>query len=344
MTPTLSTRRKPRTPPLPAALGREVRFGLSLLGLLLAMLGVAVYVKMERPACRSVEAEVAAADGDQEGSAEETLHAAAGELQPPSAEAMPVPAHEDTSATKPLWENDRVADRHDVTPPADMPLPVGTPSRGRQRASCRAVKATRLPSPIRRPDRSIRFRPKAKPCPKMNPPPKGHSPPAPAFCRAPPDGRGAWRENVRCRRTAAEMSAEPSLPPTHRPTVPRCCRAKRGMSGPVRCTSPDRFSRPPASNRRWPSRGIHLWSPLPRDRFAAGARADDLRGGDSVDEGPCAALGRPYAAAHGPEPTLEYARRRARRRSLRFAAGAAICRMHARRCTAGSSMRRRRRR
>ncbi len=196
-------------PAAAAALGREVRFGLSLLGLLLAMLGVAVYVKMGTPGLPFGRGEVAAADGDQEGSAEETLHAAAGELQPPSAEAMPVPAHEDTSATKPLWENDRVADRHDVTPPADMPLPVGTA----EPAAAKEPRAGGQSNPFAVADQAAgpidQVSAESEAMPENAPPHEGPESLAPAF-GAPPMAEGHG-EKMSAADEPAEMRAEPEL-------------------------------------------------------------------------------------------------------------------------------------
>ncbi len=112
---------EPESPAAAAALGREVRFGLSLLGLLLAMLAAAVYVKMGMPGLPWGRQDVAAVDAPAdtaEAPAENTAHAE------PAVQA-PVPAQEDTSSTQPLWNSDSYAGRHEAAPPTDAPLPVG---------------------------------------------------------------------------------------------------------------------------------------------------------------------------------------------------------------------------
>jgi nucleoid-associated protein YgaU len=113
---------EPESSAAASALGREVRFGLSLLGLLLAMLAAAVYVKLGTPGLPWGKSEVAAADSPEDAAlapAEDTAHAEAAQPQ------APVPAQEDTSSAKPLWNNDRYTRQHEAVPPADAPLPVG---------------------------------------------------------------------------------------------------------------------------------------------------------------------------------------------------------------------------
>ncbi|HEY4308197.1 MAG TPA: LysM peptidoglycan-binding domain-containing protein [Pirellulales bacterium] len=108
-----------------AALGREVRFGISLLALLLAMLGAALYVKLGTPGLPWARHEVAAADGSEPAGEPPATEPAQASAEPEMPSAPPTPAQEETSSTKPLWENDRYAGRGEAQPPADAPLAVG---------------------------------------------------------------------------------------------------------------------------------------------------------------------------------------------------------------------------
>jgi len=107
-----------------AALSKEVRFGLTLLGLLLAMLAAALYVKLGYPGLHRGEHSVADV-GTEESAVAPAAQSLATE-QTPAAEPVQVPAYEDTSDAKSRWTRDRYASRHDPAPPDDEPLPIGS--------------------------------------------------------------------------------------------------------------------------------------------------------------------------------------------------------------------------
>jgi nucleoid-associated protein YgaU len=115
-------------PQVAAALGREVRFGLTLIGLLLALLATALYVKIGSPGFPWKRHSVADASDAGEANQEASTAVPSAGDRPTQAVAEPVrvAAREAATEGRSLWGDDRYASRRDLaSPPDDAPLPVG---------------------------------------------------------------------------------------------------------------------------------------------------------------------------------------------------------------------------
>jgi nucleoid-associated protein YgaU len=122
-------------PPNPAAaaeLAKEVRFGLSLLGLLLALLATALYVKLGSPGFPWRGADVAQADSAAPGDAAQAD--VAGAASEPAAQPIHLAAQPDTTGRSSLWNDNRYADRQEPAMPAEAPPSGGAAEEPREAA------------------------------------------------------------------------------------------------------------------------------------------------------------------------------------------------------------------
>jgi nucleoid-associated protein YgaU len=111
-------------PAAAAELAKEVRFGLSLLGLLLALLATALYVKLGSPGFPWGGAEVAQADSAAPAEEPQADAASAGPAGEPAAQPIHLAAQPDATARTPLWNDNRYAEQQEPAMPAEAP-PTG---------------------------------------------------------------------------------------------------------------------------------------------------------------------------------------------------------------------------
>lgn len=292
---------EPESSAAASALGREVRFGLSLLGLLLAMLAVAVYVKMGTPGLPWNRPEVAAG-GDPEDSnqapAEETAHAE------PSLPHAPVAAQEDTSSAKPLWNNDRYARQHEAVPPVDAPLPVGNVEPAMAETAPTDIPPSQVPSsnPFAVVDQTQpgvidQVSAEADAIPEREPALEGPTPEAPAFAAPAMMTAEAEQAAARGDEPPAEMQPEPDLaadaPADGAPLVAGEGTELRGSaSHEPGVIQPAAGHQPTLAEPRNAPYG----RPSTQDRFANAPR-NNVHGG-SLEEGPRAAPSAEHTPLH----------------------------------------------
>lgn len=289
---------EPDSPAAASALGREVRFGLSLLGLLLAMLAVAVYVKMGTPGLPWGRQEVAATDDGPEAAAapaEETAHVEA-------APQTPVPAPEDTSSTKPLWSGDQYAGRHEAAPPTDAPLPVGNVESTMAEPRAIAEQPTEVVpgNPFADVDQAPsgaidQVSAEAEVTPEPEPAQAGPEPEAPAFAAPAMMVAGAEQSAAGADQPPAEMEPEPDLagdaPANGAPLVAEENESRGSVREPG-LIQPAAGQQPTLAEPRAAPYG----RPAAQDRYANAPR-NNLREG-SLEEGPRAAPSAEHTPLH----------------------------------------------